>query len=522
VKRGALVAVIGASALLVAVPCIELFAIRAFESKLAAHGFKSIGPSLRHRRLVWTELGATGLTAERIEVSPDWRRAAVSGVRVDISAEPVREMILKRGGGGGGRSMQIDVADLTVALGETVLVSGWHGTLSPTLDLEGPEGWVRTAQGIDLHVQRSFDVGFAGGEIEIRMEAVSPGSGAEPSVPTAHVLVHAPWVRHELLGTAPLHVSDADLTVDASGRVEGRWGGGMVSADLSAILDPKNGARVDVKDLPFAEVVAWFQDRIPEARRAVATGSVGLAADASFEPFSWHATVSADGLHASGVINDPDALRSGRFQWNVERAAGGVATLSARSLEVPWTDLSRAGWLGPAVVAAEDARFYQHAGYDTEQVNDAIAAWADEGGTLRGGSTITQQLAKNLFTGDERTLVRKLRELLYALDLEGTLPKDRILERYLNVVELGPDMHGVASAAQVYFLKEPARLTPKEAAFVASLLPSPTKGYEAAARGSVMNARIDGILENMKNGGALSAEELSTARASPLRLVVAR
>jgi hypothetical protein len=483
--------------------------VRTFEGKLDAHGVTASGPVLRHRRLVWTALASNGIAADRLEMALDWRRARVSGLRIDLAAAPMRALASARKGGGGSSSMRVEVTDLTVSLRDTVLVSGWHGTLRP-LDLEGAEGWLRASgAGIDLHVTRSFDLGFAGGEIALDVD---------PATSEAHAVVRSPWVRHELLGREAVHVADADLRLDPTAHVEGRWGGAEVSADLSPIFDPKNGpARISVRGLPFVELVAWFADRIPEARRATVDGTIGVTAEVAVDPLAWRVSGEAAGLRASHVLSDPDSLRGGRFHWQVRTASGGVRTLTPR----PWTTLERADWLGPAVVAAEDARFYSHDGYDVEQVNDALATWADEGGTLRGGSTITQQLAKNLYTGDERTLVRKLRELLYALDIEGTLSKERILETYLNVVELGPDVHGVANASQLYFLKDPMALTPKEAAFVASLLPAPKKGYEAALRGKAPAARIDAILENMKDGGTLSAVDLARAKAAPLRILAA-
>ena len=457
---------------------------------------------------MWTAVAAEGVAVDRLEVGPFWQRARASGLRVDVAAASVRALASGAPSGGGASGMRIDVSDLTVSLRDSVLVSGWHGTLRP-LDLEGPEGWLRrTGAGIDLQLRRSFDVGFAGGDLEVVVD---------PATSLARILVRSPWVRHELLGSRPLHVADADLRLDSTAHLEGTWGGADVTADLSPVFGGGGPARVSVQGLPFAELVGWFADRIPEVRRATVDGRIGATADFTLEPLAWRFDGDAEGLRARGVLSDMDALRAGRFHWQVRTPSGGVRTLTPK----PWTTLERAHWLGPAVIAAEDARFYSHEGYDVEQIDDALATWAHEGGTLRGGSTITQQLAKNLYTGDERTLVRKLRELLYALDIEGTLPKDRILETYLNVVELGPDVYGVANASQLYFLKYPQALSPKEAAFIASLLPAPKKGYEAALRGKASAARVDAILENMKDGGALSAGELAKAKAAPLRLLAA-
>ena len=95
------------------------------------------------------------------------------------------------------------------------------------------------------------------------------------------------------------------------------------------------------------------------------------------------------------------------------------------------------------------------------------------GGAARGASTITQQLAKNLFLSRDKHLGRKLQELSLALLLEATLDKQRILEIYLNVIEWGPDLYGLRPAARRYFGREPRELTPKQMAFLVALIPGP-------------------------------------------------
>jgi len=101
----------------------------------------------------------------------------------------------------------------------------------------------------------------------------------------------------------------------------------------------------------------------------------------------------------------------------------------------------------------------------------------DEQGIARGASTITQQLARTLFTGGERTVARKLREMLYAVEMERTLGKRGILALYLNTVDWGPGICGADAAARRYFGKRPGELTPLEAAWLASILPNPGQAY---------------------------------------------
>jgi len=132
-----------------------------------------------------------------------------------------------------------------------------------------------------------------------------------------------------------------------------------------------------------------------------------------------------------------------------------------------------AGWLPRALIAAEDARFYEHPGYEIEPM---LAAWQHnqrDGAPLRGGSTLTQQLAKLTITGDDRSATRKLRELLYAVEMERTLGKARILQLYLALAPWGDGVCGAERASQVYLGKSASKVGPVSAAWLVSLLRNP-------------------------------------------------
>ncbi|HEV8118709.1 MAG TPA: monofunctional biosynthetic peptidoglycan transglycosylase [Thermoanaerobaculia bacterium] len=138
---------------------------------------------------------------------------------------------------------------------------------------------------------------------------------------------------------------------------------------------------------------------------------------------------------------------------------------------VPMSRISNS--LPRAVVAAEDARFYEHSGVDWDAVKNALEKNLDRGNLKVGGSTITQQLAKNLYLSPARSLWRKLREWAIARRLERKLSKRRILEIYLNVIEFGPRTFGAEAAARRFFRKSAASLTDSEAATLAAVIPSP-------------------------------------------------
>lgn len=149
-----------------------------------------------------------------------------------------------------------------------------------------------------------------------------------------------------------------------------------------------------------------------------------------------------------------------------------------------------------AVIAAEDASFFVHEGFDWEGIRDAALHNLEAGEMKRGGSTITQQLAKNLYLSSERSLLRKAREALITRSLEHRLSKERILELYLNVAEWGRGIYGAEAAAQHHFGKSAADLTIDEAAWLAAVLPSPQR-YDPIRKTASLTRRHQRILRWM-------------------------
>ncbi|MFM9012254.1 MAG: monofunctional biosynthetic peptidoglycan transglycosylase [Gemmatimonadota bacterium] len=147
-----------------------------------------------------------------------------------------------------------------------------------------------------------------------------------------------------------------------------------------------------------------------------------------------------------------------------------------------------------AVLAAEDDRFYLHFGFDLEEIQNALDR-AKRGRRLRGASTITQQVAKNLLLWEGRSFVRKGYEAYLTLVLEVCLPKDRILDLYLNLAEWGDGVFGAEMAARTHFKKSAKRLTPMESARLAAILPSPRRW---SPMGGVASARAAVILDKMR------------------------
>jgi monofunctional biosynthetic peptidoglycan transglycosylase len=161
----------------------------------------------------------------------------------------------------------------------------------------------------------------------------------------------------------------------------------------------------------------------------------------------------ADSLRAAGVWPPPDTL----IKWE-------------------WVPLdSIPSIVRELALVAEDAKFFEHQGFDLEQIEYAMVANHQSGKKARGASTITQQVAKNLFLTKDREMSRKAREAVITLLLEHYLDKERILELYLNVAQFDAGVFGIRAAARHHYRKEPAQLTQEEAVNVVALLPAPTK-----------------------------------------------
>lgn len=167
-------------------------------------------------------------------------------------------------------------------------------------------------------------------------------------------------------------------------------------------------------------------------------------------------------------------------------------------------------YLRKAVVVTEDSAFYQHRGFDFQELENSFKKNMEKGKFVRGGSTITQQLSKNLFLSKEKTLTRKLKEAIITLQIEKSLSKDEILERYLNVVQFGKDIFGVKQAAQYYFKKNPADLDVVESAFLAMLLPSPevySKSFYKKSLTPFARKRLSRIINQLYSFNRISASE---------------
>jgi membrane peptidoglycan carboxypeptidase len=168
-----------------------------------------------------------------------------------------------------------------------------------------------------------------------------------------------------------------------------------------------------------------------------------------------------------------------------------------------------------AVVICEDAAFFAHHGLDYRAIENSIRMNLEAGRFLRGGSTVTMQLAKNLYLSKEKTISRKLQEAVFTLLLEQELSKHELMELYLNVVEFGPGIYGIRQAARYYFNEEPRDLSLGQALYLGTILPAPDTQHFApdgrvSERWSSYLRKLMGIARKIRR---VTEEELNTALA---------
>jgi len=155
-----------------------------------------------------------------------------------------------------------------------------------------------------------------------------------------------------------------------------------------------------------------------------------------------------------------------------------------------------------AVIASEDQQFYQHFGFDLQSIRSSISAYINSGRRLRGASTITQQVAKNLFLTPSKSFIRKGLEVWFTLLIEILWSKERILVVYLNIAEFGDHLFGIEAASQHYFGIPAKNLSRSQAAILAATLPNPLR-LRAARPSNYVIRRQHWILRQMRNRGDL-------------------
>jgi monofunctional biosynthetic peptidoglycan transglycosylase len=167
-----------------------------------------------------------------------------------------------------------------------------------------------------------------------------------------------------------------------------------------------------------------------------------------------------------------------------------------------------------AILLSEDAGFYSHHGFDWDSIESSAEKDWREHKFARGGSTITQQLVKNVFLSKDKTIVRKIREFILTYRVEQNFKKDEILEKYLNVVQFGKNLFGARAGAKFYFQKDPGSLNVVESAFLAMLLPNPEKYSTSYHKGQLTRyarSRIVDLTRKLHSVGRIDDAEFDQA-----------
>jgi penicillin-binding protein 1A len=244
-------------------------------------------------------------------------------------------------------------------------------------------------------------------------------------------------------------------------------------------------------------------------RFAVTTVSALAASGALVAFFAWIALSVEWEIPEPEALTGPSEIRArdgtllARFDAEIDRR---VVHLDAVSQEAVL-----------AVITAEDARFYEHEGVDTFALLRAVASNVRTGAITQGGSTLTQQYVKNAFTGDERTMMRKVREAVISIQLERELDKDEILEQYLNTVYFGEGAYGIQAAALTYFGVSASDLDLAQAATLAQLLPAPSvRNPRVDPTGA--ESRRDMLINRMATLGTVTRSEADAAIETPLEV----
>jgi len=204
--------------------------------------------------------------------------------------------------------------------------------------------------------------------------------------------------------------------------------------------------------------------------------------------------------------------RTAMMQQRVAEAAHDGRTLRIAQHWVPYASVSPL--LRHAILVAEDDKFFQHGGLDWDEINASVRKDLEKRRIARGGSTITQQLAKNLFLGDSKTPVRKLTEAFLAMRLEQALTKRRIFELYLNEIEWGDGVFGADAAARRYWGTGASSLTPRQAVLLAAVIINPRR-FSVLAPNRRIERRVRIIASRLRRRGVLDAEQYAMAIGAP-------
>jgi hypothetical protein len=356
-----------------------------------------------------------------------------------------------------------------------------HLPLAPLRPIGDPNGFGLTQAWLDSHVllrwrPREDALGVEGrveaGGMTLTQRRLTTGAVTGARVSLSGSLVAEP--RHGRVAVDQAALRVGELAIWLKGRVFGMRAGETMRVDADVRVDPTRCQAV-LDSMPAGLVPALDGARLAGelSGRAKLRVDMDRLDDTVLDlALPEHCVVLRESARA-----DVTRLRLSEVPYRVEDANGKMVDFPLGPSNPDWRPLNKISpHLVYAFLTAEDARFFSHKGFEPEMMRRALIENIRLRRVVRGASTISQQLTKNLFLERARTLSRKLQEAALTWRIEQTTNKRRILELYLNAIEFGPGTYGVRQASLRYFGKEPNQLTPLEAAHLASVAPNP-KGY---------------------------------------------
>ena len=284
----------------------------------------------------------------------------------------------------------------------------------------------------------------------------------------------------------------------------------------------EGGHKIDMTyEIPLVTCQRVFESipeaMVPKLKGMRFVGSLSMKGHAKFDTAALMKTfdVGWDGSLGCRIVEVPSAVDVASFRSKFRKLVYSPSKEERMQDFGPdqpeWVALgSIARYMTGAVLTTEDGRFFRHAGFDQEAIVNSIRENIREERFVRGASTISMQLAKNLYLPRTKTIARKLQEAVLTMYLEQELTKNEMLELYLNIIEYGPDVYGIGPAARHYFNSHPSRLSLGQSLYLASILANPAKQYFGAG-GAVIGSRMSYLRILMKivhKIGRISEDEL--------------
>ena len=302
------------------------------------------------------------------------------------------------------------------------------------------------------------------------------------------------WVQHPALASQAVQLTGLLISVQRHGEaLHGDWRLGQAPQALAGswqgnLSQQHLALKLSLPASPIAHAYRALAPALPEVARARIAGHFSLQASVRLPDGRWHLQPELHAMRVSGL--GTEALQ-----------------------QLPRSGLPPQHALARAVLAAEDQRFAEHQGFDPNQWQQVLAQAHLGSAQLRGASTLTQQLAKLMFTDGERSALRKLRELLYAVEMEETLGKARILQLYLAHAPWGEGVVGAEAAAQHYFARPAARLTVAQAVWLAAMLNAPDRHASRwQAMGHVDLPRAHWVAQQLRTVNGVGLRPAALAR----------